>query len=98
MPRSVVRKFRSGLPILITESCPDRQHAAKDLARRWFEDGEARAEVTKLLRRLQLDETAIEAEAFRLRAEDLECLDRSLALEMARREPTYSREVPAAGQ
>ena len=34
-----------------------------DLTRRWFSDGEAREEVRTLLRRFNLDETAIEAEA-----------------------------------
>lgn len=42
--------------------------------------------MVELLHKFQLDETAIEAEAFRLRAEDLECLNRNLALEMARRD------------
>jgi hypothetical protein len=68
------------------ENCLEHQRAAEDLARRWLEDREAKTEVIKLLRKFQLDETAIEAEAFRLRGEDLECLDRMLALEMARRD------------
>jgi molecular chaperone GrpE (heat shock protein) len=68
------------------ENYLEHQRAAEDLARRWLEDREAKTEVIKLLRKFQLDETAIEAEAFRLRGEDLECLDRMLALEMARRD------------
>ena len=57
----------------------------EDLARRWFGDKKAQTRVAKLLRKFQMDEVAIEAEAFRLRAEDLDRLDRMLtALELRR--------------
>jgi hypothetical protein len=45
-----------------------------------------KAEVSRLLRKLRLDEGAIEAEAFRARTEDLERCDRMLALAEVRRE------------
>jgi hypothetical protein len=70
--------------------CRDYEHqrAVEDLADRWFTDKDAKTEVAELFREYQLDETAIEAEAFRLRADDLERLDGMLALAMARRDRT----------
>jgi hypothetical protein len=54
-------------------------HAAEDLARSWFDKNkEAQTRVAKLLRTFQMDEAAIEAEAFRLCSEDVERLDRIL--------------------
>ena len=63
----------------------DKDLDAEDLARSWFDNKKAQARVTKLLRKFQMDEGAIEVEAFRLCAEDLERLDRMLtALEFRR--------------
>jgi hypothetical protein len=56
------------------------EQAAEDLARGWFSNKKSKAQVAKLLRKFGLDEGAIEAEAIRARAEDLERLDRMLAL------------------
>jgi hypothetical protein len=53
-----------------------RDKAAEDLAARWFVDDEAKAEVAALLGELGLDESAIEAEAYRLRAAEIESVDR----------------------
>jgi hypothetical protein len=64
----------------------ERDHAAHDLARRWPGDREVRAFVSKLLRKCQLDEAAIEAEAFRLCAPDLEAVHRIVAFKQARRD------------
>jgi hypothetical protein len=55
-----------------------RDDAAEDLARRWFVEDAAKAEVAALLARLGLDEGAIEAEAYRLRAAEIESVDRLL--------------------
>jgi len=55
-----------------------RDDAAEDLARRWFVDDAAKAEVATLLGRLGLDEASIEAEAHRLRAAEIESVDRLL--------------------
>ena len=60
--------------------------AAEDLARGWFENKKAKRKVATLLRNFGLDEGAIEAEAFRSRAEDLERFDRMLALAEVRRD------------
>jgi hypothetical protein len=60
--------------------------AAEDLARGWFENKKAKSKVATLLRKFGLDEGAIEAEAFRSRAEDLERFDRMLALAEVRRD------------
>ena len=55
-----------------------RDDAAEDLARRWFVDDAAKAEVATVLGRLGLDEASIEAEAYRLRATEIESVDRLL--------------------
>ena len=55
-----------------------RDDAAEDLARRWFVDDAAKAEVATVLGRLGLDEASIEAEAHRLRAAEIESVDRLL--------------------
>ena len=59
---------------------------ADDLARGWFDDKKAKAEVMKLLQTYGLDESAIAAEAFRLRSEDIESCNRMEAVAEARRE------------
>jgi MoxR-like ATPase len=64
----------------------DRAQAAEELARHWPGDKTVRAEVANLLRECQLDESAIEAEAFRLSAADLESAYRIMAFKQARRD------------
>jgi hypothetical protein len=59
---------------------------AEDLAQSWFDDEKAKDEVATMLQKFGLDEGAIEAEAFRLSAEDLERLDRMLTFAEARRD------------
>ena len=64
-----------------------RERAIEDLARQWLgNDSLARAKVSELLGQHQLDETAIEEEAFRMRADDLERADRMLGRADLRRE------------
>src|SRR5215831_7896005 len=58
---------------------------AKALAQAWFTDKEAKKEVSELLSRFELDETAIEAEAIRKSSSDLELLDRMLTSLESRR-------------
>jgi hypothetical protein len=58
----------------------DKIFDAKDLARKWFDSKKVQARVAKLLRKFQMDEGTIEAEAFRLCFDDLERLDRALTL------------------
>jgi hypothetical protein len=58
---------------------------ADDMARRWFTDSKAKKEVVELLRKVRLDEFAIEAEAVRLSLSDLEVLDRMLSAYESRR-------------
>jgi hypothetical protein len=55
-----------------------RDNAAEDLARRWFVDDAAKADVAALLAKLGLDEASIEAEAHRLRAVEIDSADRLL--------------------
>jgi len=69
-----------------TDVLYDHEHAAEDLARGWFDNKKAKTQVATLLRNFGLDERAIEAEAFRLRVDDLERFDRMLALAEVRRD------------
>jgi hypothetical protein len=58
---------------------------AEVLAFEWFTDPKAKQQVTEILNRFHLDETAIEAEAIRCVAADLELLDGMLmSLEVRR--------------
>jgi hypothetical protein len=69
------------------EDYPERDRAIEDLAWQWLgNDSDTKAKVSELLGQHQLDETAIEAEAFRMRAEDLEKLDYMLSRAELRRE------------
>ena len=64
-----------------------RNRAIEDLAWQWLgNDSDAKAKVAELLGQHQLDETAFEAEAFRIRAEDLDKLDYMLSRAELRRE------------
>ena len=58
---------------------------AQALAQSWFTDQEAKKQVSDLLRRFDLDESAIEAEAIRRSFSDLELLDRMLTSLESRR-------------
>ena len=58
---------------------------AQALARSWFTDQEAKKQVSDLLSRFDLDESAIEAEAIRRSFSDLELLDRMLTSLESRR-------------
>jgi hypothetical protein len=66
----------------------DKDLDAEILARSWFGNKKAQTRVAKLLRQFQMDEGAIEAEAFRLCAEDLERLERMLTTLEFRRDKT----------
>ena len=55
------------------------------LAQSWFTDQEAKKEVSEILSRFDLDESAIEAEAIRRSSSDLEVLDRMLTSLESRR-------------
>src|SRR5262249_28045923 len=69
------------------ENYLERDHAIEDLAWKWLRnDSDAKEKVSELLAQHQLDETVIEAEAFRMRAEDLERLDFMLSRAELRRE------------
>jgi hypothetical protein len=62
-----------------------KETEAENLARSWFYDKKAQTRVAELLRKFQMDEMAIEVEAFRLRAGDLDRLERiSATLEIRR--------------
>src|SRR6266478_299783 len=50
---------------------------AQTLAQSWFTDQEAKKQVSEVLSRFDLDESAIEAEAIRRSSADLELLDRT---------------------
>jgi hypothetical protein len=58
---------------------------AQTLAQAWFTDQEAKKEVSEILSRFDLDDSAIEAEAVRRSSSDLELLDRMLTSLESRR-------------
>ena len=58
---------------------------AENLAKQWFTDKAGKKQVSELLGQFQLDESAIEAEAIRRSAADLEKIDRMLASLESRR-------------
>ena len=59
---------------------------AQILAHSWFTDQEAKKQVSEILSRFRLDESAIEAEAIRRSSSDLELLDRMLTSLESRRD------------
>jgi hypothetical protein len=62
------------------------EEQSKNLAYEWFSDPDVKKEIAGLLQQFNLDETAIEAEAFRKSADDLERIDRLMASAEARRD------------
>src|SRR5215468_9926175 len=64
----------------------EAEYKAKALAQAWFTDKEAQNQVSELLSRFELDESAIEAEAIRKSSSDLELLERMLTSLEARRD------------
>src|SRR6266404_4742274 len=60
-------------------------HKAEVLAHAWFTDKKAKNEVAEILRRFHLDESAIEAQAIKSLASELEILDKRLMSLEARR-------------
>jgi hypothetical protein len=59
---------------------------AEALAHSWFTDQEAKKQISEILSRFDLDESAIEAEAIRRSSYDLELLDRMLTSLESRRD------------
>ena len=84
--------FRSALQDLLTQLLKEPgqydwhvQNEAQALAQGWFTDKEAKKQVSEILSRFDLDESAIEAEAIRKSSADLELLDRMLTSLESRR-------------
>src|SRR6516165_6700498 len=83
--------FRSALENLLVQlRQPGQQDfqardPARELAQAWLTDKEAKNQVSELLSRFDLDESAIEAEAIRKSSSDLELLDRMLTSLESRR-------------
>src|SRR5262249_2040166 len=77
--------FRSALQSLLTQvlrqpgqyGC-DVEDEAQALAHAWFTDQEAKKQVSEILSRFELDESAIEAEAIRRSSSDLQFSQRTL--------------------
>jgi hypothetical protein len=85
--------FHSALQNLLTQLLKqpgqysyDVEDEAEALAQAWFTDQEAKKQVSEILRRFNLDEAAIEAEAIRRSSADLELLDRMLTSLESRRD------------
>jgi hypothetical protein len=64
----------------------EEEDEAQALAQAWFTDQEAKKQVSELLSRFNLDESAIEAEAIRKSSSDVELLDRMLTSLESRRD------------
>jgi hypothetical protein len=64
---------------------------AEKLAEEWFSQDSAKERMVKLLTYFHLDESAIEAEAIRRSAADIELLDRLLASLESRRDKALRR-------
>ncbi len=77
--KQVLRKHEFETPL-------DRDRAAEHYAECWLRSEEGKAEALELLSQFDLDEGAIEAEAFRCHADDIERIDRMIALTSARRD------------
>jgi hypothetical protein len=86
IPEALEKLLRQLLSPEDFETRVELNHAAEDLARRALTDKTVWAYVIKLLRKNQLDESAIEAEAFRLRAPELEAVNRIVAFNQVRRD------------
>jgi hypothetical protein len=67
----------------------DVEDEAQTLAHAWFTDQEAKKQVSEILSRFDLDESAIEAEAIRRSSSDLELLDRMLTSLESRRNKAF---------
>jgi hypothetical protein len=89
MVEALQNLLKQMLPGKDYETHLDLQHAAEGLAWRYFSESEVRDYVVNLLRSYQLDETAIEAEAFRLCASELEVLNRMIAVLTGHRDKNY---------
>jgi hypothetical protein len=76
---------RRALESILNELLPSNEKIkAERLPNRWFEDAAAKEEVSKILKRFDLDESAIEAEAIKLASDQLEWLDKALVLAASR--------------
>src|ERR1700730_3106032 len=76
---------RRALESILNELLPSNEKIkAERLPNRWFEDAAAKEEVSEILKRFDLDESAIEAEAIKLASYQLEWLDKALVLAISR--------------
>src|SRR5262247_207250 len=87
--------FRSALEHLLVQLLKrpgqydhEVERKAQALAQSWFTDQEAKKQVSEILARFDLDESAIEAEAIRRSSSDLELLDGMLTSLESRRNKT----------
>jgi hypothetical protein len=83
---SAVEKLFTHLLQLGGYDYSDATHTAKDIAGRWFTNKRVREWGARRLRDFQLDESAIEAQAYKSSAENLEGLDRLEASLVSRRD------------
>jgi hypothetical protein len=96
--------FRAALTDVVTQLSlepGDWKHEvqphAEELAHQWFSDLDVKKQIAALLREFNLDETAIEAQAFRKSADDLERIDRLMASAEARRDKALVCITPYRG-
>jgi hypothetical protein len=76
---------RRALENILKQLLPSNKIKGDALPDRWFEENEAaKEEVSEILKRFDLDESAIEAEAIKLASDQLEWLDKALVLAISR--------------
>jgi hypothetical protein len=82
---SVIHQLsRRALKSVLSQILPIDEKIKVNLADRWFDDAAAKEEVSEILKRFDLDESAIEAEAMKLASGELEWLDKALVLATSR--------------
>ena len=86
IPEAVENLLNQLLPREDFETCVELAHAAKEYGQRYLQEGEVRVYVSELLRKAGLNEAAIEAEALKLCAADVDLVHRMMGLKQARRD------------
>jgi hypothetical protein len=83
-PTALENLFEQSLSSGQPYRAPEHRHEAKRVADAWQKNSQEKQETEQLLQKHQIDENAIEAEAFRLALPDLQQLDRMLVSAEAR--------------
>jgi hypothetical protein len=90
-PAIINLAFRAALKEVVRELSPDSMASdmmdePEELARGWFSDPNVKKQITERLQEFNLDDTAIEAAAFKKSADNIEQVERLMASKEARRD------------